>query len=109
MVLNSAKNRFDYDDENKICSTGMYLGNSKNVPSKAGIMLPYIMRKYAFEEMGITKIKTEIFADNKNALTVSRFLGALEIGEYYMDRQGKKELIKQFEMIKEMWEKKNKI
>ena len=93
----------DFNEEEKSCTPGMYIGNAKAAPGDAGFVLSYIIGKYAFEKMGMLKLKSEILASNKNALALNKFFGNTEVGEFYVEKHDKKELVKLLEITKEQW------
>lgn len=95
----------EFDEENKSCSPGMYIGDKKNAPGDAGFAMSYIIGKYAFYKMGLLSLKSEIFAKNKNALAINKFFRTPIIGEYYIEKNGEKELVKKLEITKEQWMK----
>lgn len=92
----------DFDEQTKTCTPGMYLGDRKAAPADAGLYLSYMSWKYAFEELGMEKLISEIFPRNKKALVMD------DLGErgnersyYYIEKSGKKELVQRTEFTRE--------
>lgn len=67
------------DEENKHCSVGVYLGETRDNPLD-GIMLYVLAAKYGFEILNVEKIYEEVFLDNKEALMISKYLGYKKTG-----------------------------
>ena len=61
----------EFDEEQHSCSPGAYLGENIVAPKDAALCLFYASIEYAFTELNMKRLNTDVFADNKRALTSS--------------------------------------
>ena len=95
----------EYDDENHTCSPGAYLGENITAPKDAALCLFYASIEYAFTELNMERLNTDVFADNKRALKLDKFLGYEILAEedHYIIKNGKEKLTHRLVMTKEKW------
>ena len=96
----------DFDGENKTCSPGGYVGEIDKSPKDAGIFSWYMGLAYGFDNLGILKYNTTVFADNKKALKLNKYWG-YEIDEkngYFVTKDGKQKLLYDAVLTKERFE-----
>ena len=94
-----------YDEINKKCSPGAYLGITDNIPIDAGLFLFYYALDYAFEILGISILETEVLKTNVKALKLDLFMGYKIIGENCFDRGNVQVESYILELRKENWNK----
>ena len=70
----------DWDEENKRCSAGSYLGSVTDVPIDAGLLLDYMGLEYIFSQTEMNKVWSYVFAHNKRAYKLNLLLGYKEEG-----------------------------
>lgn len=95
----------EYDEENKCCSPGAYLGETEALPLDAGLQLFYMCLDYAFGELKMRKVETSVFADNRKAVTLDEFLGYKRLAgkEEYLVKNGQQKLTYRYAMSRETW------
>ena len=102
----------EYDDIGKTCSPGVYLGQLSKIPADAGIQLIKKSIEYAFKELHMLCLVTDVFANNKPSLVISQLMGykIKPNSDYFVLKNGKKELVKKLIFTYDMWiEKKKRI
>lgn len=96
----------DYDEINKTCSPGAYLGDvERDVPIDAALYLFYIAVEYAFKVLKREALITTVFKNNKRALKIDKILGYEIIAE---DQGIKNNILTDIyilKMTKEIWHK----
>lgn len=70
----------DWDEENKRCSSGSYLGVITNVPIDAGLFLDYMGLEYIFSQTEMNKVWSYVFEHNKRAYKLNLLLGYKDEG-----------------------------
>ena len=95
----------NFNEETKTCVPGIYLGDRKAAPADAGLYLPYMARKYAFEELGMEKLIGEVLLKNKRALAANLMTGQ-EGERYSIEKSGKQETVVRTETTREEYLKK---
>lgn len=95
----------EYDDKNHTCLPGAYLGENISTPKDAALCLFYASIEYAFTELNMERLNTDVFADNKRALKLDKFLGDEIIAEddHYVTKNGREKLTHRLVMTKEKW------
>lgn len=78
----------EYDEEKKICSPGAYLGRT-DVPIDVGYSLFRIAIDYAFVELGMRFLRTEVMESNRRALKLDQMLGYRVVGSNSVLKDGK--------------------
>lgn len=94
----------EYDEENKSCSPGAYLGET-DVPIDAGFTLFYTAIDYAFSVLGMEKLETDVFCNNKYALRINRLLGYRKVpnSEECFIKNGHKEMAVRMALMRAEW------
>ena len=95
----------EYDEEGRSCSPGAYLGE-RDVPIDAGITLFYMAVDYAFTELGMQRLETSVFKNNKQAMRIDKFLGYKELpgSEEVFVKNGREEIAVRMFMTRADWE-----
>ena len=76
-----------------------------DAPPDAALCMFYTSIEYAFESLGMMRLNTDVFADNKRALKLDIFLG-YEIaadGDHYVAKKGKNKLVHRLILNKDKW------
>lgn len=96
----------EFDEAQQSCSPSAYLGETEAVPMDAGLTLFYECLAYAFDELGMERVETSVFADNRKAIKIDEFLGYQRLpGEISYEKQGERKNAYRYAMTKEDWEK----
>lgn len=100
-----------YDSENMTCSPGSYIGEeSSDIPVDAGLALAYCVNEYAFVELKMKTLISEVLDNNKRVLHLDKLLGYQVVGEVYIKKGEKHIKSYKISLNKEEWEvNKNKI
>ena len=95
----------EYDEEQNSCSPGAYLGENIEAPKDAALCLFYTSIEYAFMELNMQRLNTDVFADNKRALKLDKFLGyeIIVADDHYVQKNGKEKLTHRLVLTKEKW------
>lgn len=95
----------EYDEEKHTCSPGAYLGENINAPHDAALCLFYTSIDYAFVHLGMQKLNTDVFADNKRALKLDKFLGYEIVTDknHYVTKNGVSKLTYRLELDRDKW------
>lgn len=95
----------EFDIENHTCSPGAYLGVGVTAPQEAALCMFYVSIEYAFENLQMVRLNTDVFADNKRALKLDALLG-YEIsadGDHYISKDGEEKLVHRLVMDRDKW------
>ena len=95
----------EFDEDNHICSPGAYLAPSVSVPKEAALCLFYTSIDYAFTQLGMVCLNTDVFADNVRALKLDLFLGyeILHEENHHVMKNGQKKLAHRLSLDKNRW------
>ncbi len=95
----------EYDEEKHTCSPGAYLGENVIVPKDAALCLFYTSIEYAFAQLNMLRLNTDVFADNKRALKLDKFLGYEIITDenHYTNKNGQEKLTYRLVLDKKKW------
>lgn len=95
----------EFDEKKHTCSPGAYLGESIIAPKDAALCLFYTSIEYAFTELNMLKLNTDVFADNKRALKLDKFLGyeILTSENRFITKNGQEKLTYRLVLDKEKW------
>lgn len=96
----------EYDEENKSCSPGAYLGETDTAPD-ASIVLFVTAIDYAFKKLGMVHLETDVFRSNSHVLKADIMLGYREIvgRDTVFMKDGRKETAVRLELDKASWDK----
>lgn len=94
-----------YDEQNKTCNPGCYLRPDVNYPIDAGLYISEFFKEYAFMTLGITKMITEVFADNKRVVRLDKISGYKIIGEKEITKDNKNKKVYIMSLDYEDWKK----
>lgn len=94
------------DKLNGKCSWGFYLGE-RNLPKGTGMILGLLGLRYAFEEIQVRRLRSEVLAFNTASYNFHRKLGFNENGrlQKHIFKSGKYEDVICFEMLNDNWKK----
>lgn len=95
----------EYDEENKCCSPGAYLGET-DVPIDAGLVLFVTAVDYAFDTLGMRRLETSVFRSNRRAMRIDTVLGYQEMpgrDEVYT-KNGREEVAVRMELTRARWQ-----
>lgn len=94
------------DRKNNRCHWGFYLGE-ENLPKGTGLLMGYLGVKYAFEDLGIRKLCSEVFAFNISSIKFHKKLGFKEEGFFskHVFKSGNYEDVILFALFDEDWSK----
>lgn len=95
----------EFDEEKHTCSPGAYMGENVNAPMEAALCLFYTSIEYAFTNLNMLRLNTDVFADNKRALKLDYFLGYERNSDedHYVEKNGNKKLAYRLLMDKNKW------
>lgn len=97
----------EFDEDGHTCSPGAYLAPGINAPKEAALCLFYTSIDYAFEYLGMVRLNTDVFADNKRALKLDTFLGyeIIHDEDHHVTKNGQEKLVYRLVLDKEKWKK----
>ena len=95
----------EYDSVNQSCSPGAYLAPDELLPLDAGMVLFYYSCAYAFDVLKMKRLNTDVFAKNKKAVKIDKFLGYQidQDEEHSVIKNGKEEKVFRMVLTKEQW------
>ena len=93
----------EYDETNRSCSPGCYLGEEQNVPIDAGMVLFITTMDYAFKYLHMDFLKTEVFKKNKRVVKIDKLLGYQVIGENVVIKSGVTEQTYIMQLLRNEW------
>ena len=70
-----------YNEKNKICSPGTYLGDSELVQMEAGFFLGCINIEYAFSILGMKRLETFVLKKNRRVIKANKSIGYIAVPE----------------------------
>lgn len=96
----------DFNQEAGTCAPGLYIGDKKDLPPEAGIVIYYMSTAYAFEKLGIKRVDHFTFQKNVAAMTINKFIGFHEFGDdnFTINKNGKEEMIIHLALTLEEWQ-----
>ena len=93
----------EFDEINKTCSPGGYIGElSYNIP-EAGLVMAYFELEYAFENLKMKSLISTIFAKNKRVYKLNLLLGYKVIATKHIIKNGIEEKIFIIELNYDKW------
>ena len=97
----------DFNPQDGICSPGLYIGEQKNLPPEAGIIIYYMSVVYAFEKFNMKRLDNFVLAKNEISMEISKFLGFKEYSEdnYSIQKDGQEEQVIHLALFREEWYK----
>lgn len=93
----------EYDEVNRSCSPGCYLGNIEKAPIDAGMTLFITTMEYAFDVLQMNFLKTEVFKSNNKAVKLDKLLGYRIIENIQVEKNDKIETVFIMELSHEQW------
>lgn len=96
----------EFDEENHTCSPGAYLAPDAAAPTEAALCLFYTSIDYAFTQLDMIRLNTDVFADNERALKLDLFLG-YEIHheeDHHVIKNGQDKLVYRLILDKDHWQ-----
>ena len=96
-----------YDEINKICDGGSYLGVALDLPVDAGIYLGNMLFNYAFEVLKVRKMISDIFIDNKRVIKINQLKGMKIVKKHAVEKDGEIKKVVRMEVQRADWIKCN--
>ena len=95
----------DFNTDECTCSPGLYIGEQKNLPPEAGIIIYYMSVVYAFEKFNMKRLDYFVLAKNEISMEISKFLGFKEYSEdnYTIQKDGQEEQVIHLALFREEW------
>lgn len=95
----------EYDEERSQCSPGAYLGEV-DVPIDAGLVLFSFCLEYAFSILGMQRLETSVFVNNRRAKKINEYLGYEYIPGKDMVclKNGKEVMVQRYELTHAQWD-----
>lgn len=99
----------DYNEINKTCSPGLYIGETSLKLPDAGIVMAFIELEYAFKVLNMKSLISTVFAKNKRVYKLNMMLGYKVIDTQYCTKNNGLEKIFRIQLNDSVWEKKRNI
>lgn len=98
-----------YSDVNWLsgtCTSGLYIGEKKDIPEIAGLLIEFSTIEYAFEKLNMRKIWGHIFSFNQRVIKLHKFFGYKQEGILvdHILKNGKFENLLIMSLFKSDWE-----